>query len=74
MIRNKSPLRYHGGKTRACKVLDSILVKYFNMDEIEILISPFIGGGSFEFYLQNKYGIKIIANDKFTPLYSFGIA
>uniref|UniRef100_A0A6C0IU96 site-specific DNA-methyltransferase (adenine-specific) n=1 Tax=viral metagenome TaxID=1070528 RepID=A0A6C0IU96_9ZZZZ len=71
MIRNKSPLRYPGGKTRACKVLDSILVKYFNMDEIEILISPFIGGGSFEFYLQNKYGIKIIANDKFTPLYSF---
>ena len=52
---NKSPLRYPGGKTRACKVLEEILVKNFNMENIGILISPFFGGGSFEFYIQNKY-------------------
>ena len=30
-----------------------------------------MGGGSFEFYLQNKYNYDIIANDKFKPLYNF---
>lgn len=68
---NISPLRYPGGKTRACKILDDIIQEYFNIYDIEILLSPFIGGGSFEFYFQNKYKKKIIANDKFTPLYNF---
>ena len=35
------------------------------------VVSPFFGGGSFEFYLQNKYKLNIICNDKFTPLYNF---
>ena len=68
---NKSPLRYPGGKTRACKKLDEIINKYFKIDECEQIISPFFGGGSFEFYLQNKYNKKIIANDKFAPLFNF---
>jgi DNA adenine methylase len=71
---NKSPLRYPGGKTRACKQLDSILTQYFDMSAIKTVCSPFFGGGSFEFYLQSKYGCKIIANDKFTPLYNFWIS
>ena len=65
----KSPLRYPGGKTRACKILDQIIVN--NNIKIDTIISPFFGGGSFEFYLENKYKIKIIANDKFNPLYIF---
>ncbi len=68
---NVSPLRYPGGKTRACVKLDEILAEHFDMKNIKVLISPFFGGGSFEFFVQNKYGIKIIANDKFTPLYNF---
>ena len=68
---NKSPLRYPGGKTRACKVLDKILIENFNMENMTSLISPFFGGGSFEFYIQNKYKIRIIGNDKFIPLASF---
>lgn len=68
---NKSPLRYPGGKTRACKTLDEILEKYYNLNEITHIVSPFFGGGSFEFYLQNKYGFHIFANDNFTPLYNF---
>jgi len=70
-IINKSPLRYPGGKTRACKKLDTILNEHFNMDSIKTIISPFFGGGSFEFYLQNKYNLNIVANDKFKPLFSF---
>jgi DNA adenine methylase len=64
-----SPLRYPGGKTRACKVLDEIIrEKEFDTSTI---ISPFFGGGSFEFYMYKKYGSKLIVNDKFTPLISF---
>lgn len=70
-IKNVSPLRYPGGKTRACKALESILNEYFVVSSFECLISPFFGGGSFEFYLQYKYNLNIIANDKFTPLYHF---
>jgi DNA adenine methylase len=70
-ISNKSPLRYPGGKTRACKKLDIILKEYFNISKFNNIVSPFFGGGSFEFHIQNNYGLNIIANDKFAPLYNF---
>jgi DNA adenine methylase len=69
--KNVSPLRYPGGKTRACKIIDDIILKHFDVTQFDTLSSPFFGGGSFEFYLQNKYGYKLIVNDKFTPLYNF---
>jgi len=68
---NQSPLRYPGGKTRACKILDEIVCQQFDISAFDRIISPFFGGGSFEFYLQNKYHLRIIANDKFTPLANF---
>lgn len=65
----KSPLRYPGGKTRACNILDEIInEKGFDKS---VVISPFFGGGSFEFFLHTKYGSKLIVNDKFKPLISF---
>jgi len=70
-MNNKSPLRYPGGKTRACKILDEILMNNFNMADFKVVVSPFFGGGSFEFFLQKKYGYSIVANDKFYPLYNF---
>jgi DNA adenine methylase len=70
-IKNNSPLRYPGGKTRACKKLDSILKEYFDISEFDNIVSPFFGGGSFEFHIQNNHQLKIIANDRFTPLYNF---
>lgn len=70
-LNNQSPLRYPGGKTRACKKLDIILNEHFNINKFNNFISPFFGGGSFEFYIQNNYGLNIIANDKFIPLYNF---
>ena len=71
IITNVSPLRYPGGKTRACKKLEIILNEHFNISDYDNLISPFFGGGSFEFYIQNNYNLNIVANDKFTPLYNF---
>ncbi len=70
-MNNKSPLRYPGGKTRACKILDEILTNNFKMKDFKVVVSPFFGGGSFEFFLQKKYGYSIVANDKFYPLYNF---
>ena len=70
-MQNKSPLRYPGGKTRACKKLDAILVKHFDISNFDTIISPFFGGGSFEFLIQNNHNLNIIANDKFVPLYNF---
>jgi DNA adenine methylase len=71
IITNNSPLRYPGGKTRACKKLETIMKEHFNISDFDNLISPFFGGGSFEFHIQNNYQLNIIANDKFTPLYNF---
>lgn len=69
---NKSPLRYPGGKTRACSILEKIINENFDIHLFTNIISPFFGGGSFEFYIQNKYNsLNIIANDKFIPLYNF---
>ena len=71
-MKNSSVLRYAGGKTRACKILMEVIYKYFDLRKCKYLISPFFGGGSFEFHFQNMNPtIKIIANDKFTPLYNF---
>jgi len=68
---NVSPLRYPGGKTRACKVIDKVILEHFDIGEYDTFISPFFGGGSFEFYMQNKYGLTLKVNDKFVPLYHF---
>jgi len=68
---NQSPLRYPGGKTRACKILDEIICQQFDISGFDRIISPFFGGGSFEFHMQNKYKLRIIANDKFAPLANF---
>ena len=38
---NKSPIRYPGGKTRACKILDKVINDYFDISNIDIIISPF---------------------------------
>jgi DNA adenine methylase len=70
-MNNVSPLRYPGGKTRACKIIDKVISDHFDISLFDNLVSPFFGGGSFEFYFQNKYNYKLRVNDKFTPLYNF---
>ena len=61
----QSPLRYTGGKTRAIKVL-----KNFLPSNTKSIISPFIGGGSFELSCAES-GIKIFGYDTFLPLVDF---
>ena len=71
MSANVSPLRYPGGKTRACKIIEKVIIEHLDITSFDTIISPFFGGGSFEFYMQNKYGVMLIVNDKHTPLYNF---
>ncbi len=61
----KSPLRYPGGKARAVNQILKILPA-----SIEILVSPFVGGGSVEIAAAHL-GIKVIGYDIFTPLVDF---
>lgn len=68
MVKNKSPLRYPGGKTRAIQILKSYVDKYF--PNTSVLVSPFLGGGSFEIYMQDN-GYTVYGNDLFQPLYIF---
>jgi len=63
-----SPLRYPGGKTRAVKILSDHLHAAYG--DVRELISPFMGGGSFELDMHAK-GVVIQANDLFAPLYTF---
>ena len=61
----KSVLRYPGGKTRAVPVLNDYLP-----DDIQEIVSPFFGGGSFEFACAHK-GIRVYGSDIFEPLTNF---
>lgn len=61
----RSPLRYPGGKTRAVKILKS-----FIPEGTTTLLSPFLGGGSFELALASE-GVRVYGNDLFRPLYIF---
>ncbi len=63
-----SILRYPGGKSKAIKFLEKYLP---DINSYDTVISPFVGGASFELYLKDKYNKKIIANDKFKPLINF---
>lgn len=58
-------LRYPGGKTRAVKTLATHLP-----NNVETVISPFLGGGSFELYLTGQ-DIQVYASDMFQQLVHF---
>ncbi len=61
----KSPLRYPGGKTRAVQEI----IKYFPPD-VEMVCSPFLGGGSIELELVSR-GVEVFAYDIFNPVVDF---
>ncbi|MGL5079656.1 MAG: DNA adenine methylase, partial [Waterburya sp.] len=65
MSQLKSPLRYPGGKS---KVVDIITARF--PKDIDVLVSPFIGGGSVELWASQN-GIKVYAYDGFEPLVNF---
>jgi DNA adenine methylase len=65
----KTPLRYPGGKSRACTKMG----QYFpNFDEYTEFREPFIGGGSVAIYVTKMYPhLKIWINDLYEPLVNF---
>lgn len=70
--RNKTPLRYAGGKSKAIYKLEKHLPK--DMSNIDEIHDCFLGGGSFPIYLTKLYPDKIIrVNDIYKPLIDFWI-
>jgi site-specific DNA-adenine methylase len=65
----KTPLRYPGGKSRACTKMDQYFPDLRNYEEFR---EPFLGGGSVAIYITKKYpDIKVWVNDLYNPLYNF---
>ena len=65
----KTPLRYPGGKSRACIKMD----QYFpDLRDFEEFREPFLGGGSVAIHITKKYpNLKIWVNDLYEPLVNF---
>ena len=65
----KTPLRYPGGKSRACNKMDPYFPDLRNYVEFR---EPFIGGGSVAIHISKKYPhLKIWVNDLYEPLVNF---
>ena len=68
----KTPLRYPGGKSRACKKMDPYFPDLRNYVEFR---EPFLGGGSVALHVTKKYPhLKITVNDLYEPLVNFWVA
>jgi len=69
MKSHKTPLRYPGGKSRACTKMDQYLLKVSDCREYR---EPFLGGGSVAIHITKKYPkLDIWVNDLYEPLYNF---
>ncbi len=65
----KTPLRYPGGKSRACTKMDPYFPDLRNYSEFR---EPFIGGGSVAIHVSKKYpDLSIWVNDLYEPLVNF---
>lgn len=60
----RSPLRYPGGKTRAVKLIHSLIPS-----DVKTLCSPFLGGGSIELACTTR--MQVFGYDVFSPLVDF---
>jgi DNA adenine methylase len=65
----KTPLRYPGGKSRACVKMDQYFPDLRDYDEFR---EPFLGGGSVAIHITKKYpNLDIWVNDLYEPLVNF---
>ena len=65
----KTPLRYPGGKSRACTKMDPYFPDLGAYDEFR---EPFLGGGSVAIHITKKHpDVKIWVNDLYEPLVNF---
>ena len=65
----KTPLRYPGGKSRACTKIES----YFpDLSKYQEYREPFLGGGSVALYVTQKFPhLKVWVSDLYEPLINF---
>tara|TARA_R100000988_G_C3976416_1_gene154395 strand:- start:190 stop:1041 length:852 start_codon:yes stop_codon:yes gene_type:complete len=69
MKSHKTPLRYPGGKSRACIKMDPYIPDLRDYNEYR---EPFLGGGSVAIHITKKYPhLKVWVNDLYEPLYNF---
>jgi DNA adenine methylase len=61
-----APIRYPGGKSSAVGYILELLP-----NNVEKVVSPFLGGGSVEVALAKELGLKVIAFDVFDILVNF---
>ena len=67
----KTPLRYPGGKSRACVKMDTYFPDLRSYTEFR---EPFLGGGSVAIHVSKKYPhLKITVNDLYEPLINFWV-
>ena len=67
----KTPLRYPGGKSRACKKMEPYIP---DLRDYNSYYEPFLGGGSVAIYITKKYPhLHVNVNDLYKPLYNFWI-
>ena len=65
----KTPLRYPGGKSRACKKMDQF---FPDLREYTEFREPFLGGGSVAIHISKKYPhLKVWVNDLYEPVVNF---
>ena len=65
----KTPLRYPGGKSRACVKMDQFIPDLKDYKEFR---EPFLGGGSVALHITKKYPhLNIWVNDLYEPLFNF---
>ena len=69
MKSHKTPLRYPGGKSRACTKMDP----YFpDLRDYKEFREPFLGGGSVAIHITKKYPhLDVWVNDLYEPLVNF---
>ena len=69
MKSHRTPLRYPGGKSRACTKIGQFLPNMYTYREFR---EPFLGGGSVAIYLTKMYpSLSIWVNDLYEPLVNF---
>ena len=65
----KTPLRYPGGKSRACVKMDQYIPDLRDFKEYR---EPFLGGGSVAIHITKKYpNLNVWVNDLYEPLVNF---
>ena len=65
----KTPLRYPGGKSRACTKMGE---HFPDLKEYTEFREPFLGGGSVALYVTRMYPyLKVWVNDLYEPLANF---